>query len=275
MSTGIEALLEDQHGVLSRAQAASHDISRHGIVHHVASARWQRVHPGVYATVTGGLDVEQRIWAAYLYAGAGAAIGFRTAWWLVDRKLPAPERIDVVVPDSRIVKRQHGLTIPRTRRWSEADVHRTASPPRFRLERAVLDCAASAPSMNDAIALLASSVQRRRTTTVPHLHAVLLRHPNLPRRALLSGVLDLAEDGAHTLLEVLHHRITTSHGLAAPHRQSRIGATVVDGLYACPDGSELVAEFDGKLGHVAARDWWKDMRRDNQNTVGLVATLRC
>ncbi|HSP38652.1 MAG TPA: type IV toxin-antitoxin system AbiEi family antitoxin domain-containing protein, partial [Frankiaceae bacterium] len=59
-------LLAAQCGVLTAGQAAEHGISRHGQAHRVTSGRWQRAYPGVFATVTGGLDIEQRIWAAYL-----------------------------------------------------------------------------------------------------------------------------------------------------------------------------------------------------------------
>ncbi|HSP39121.1 MAG TPA: type IV toxin-antitoxin system AbiEi family antitoxin domain-containing protein [Frankiaceae bacterium] len=266
-------LLAAQCGVLTAGQAAEHGISRHGQAHRVASGRWQRAYPGVFATVTGGLDIEQRIWAAYLYAGPGATIGFRTAWWLADRKLAEPDVVHVVVPDPRIVARQPGLVIRRTRRWPSEDLHPSARPRRFRIERAVLDCASTAATEQSAIALLASSVQRR-TTTVPRLREVLQRHPNLPRRALLVEVLALAAKGAHSLLEVLHEQITASHGLPSPDRQRRIEDTVVDGLYECPDGSQLAAEFDGQLGHFEADGWWKDMSRDNGHTIGRIATLR-
>jgi very-short-patch-repair endonuclease len=109
---------------------------------------------------------------------------------------------------------------------------------------------------------------------VPRLREVLRRNPNLRRHALLGQVLDLAADGAETLLEVRHHEITTAHGLPLPDRQRRLGDAVVDGLYECPDGSQLVAEFDGKLGHLDAEGWWADMHRDNRHTIDRLGVLR-
>lgn len=273
MLESLADLLERQHGVLSRGQALSHGLSRHAVAHQIAARRWQRVHPGVFATVTGLLDVDQRIWAGVLYAGADAKAGFRTAWWLSDRKLPEPEVVDVVIPDPRIVHPQPGLVVHRTRRLHPDDVHPTASPPRFRLERSVLDCAATAPDDDQAVALLASAIQRR-TTTATRLREAMRRCPNLRRRALLTDLLDLAEVGAESLLEVLHHRITTSHGLPAPDRQRRLGAAIVDAAYDCPNGSVLVVELDGKLGHLGTDSWWQDMQRDNGHTVATRGVLR-
>jgi very-short-patch-repair endonuclease len=273
VSDDLAELLELQHGILTVHQAEESGLSRQSVTYRVLQGRWQRVHPGVYANSAAALDAEQRIWAGMLYAGLGAYLGFRTAWWLADRQLSEPEVIDIVVPDPRIVRKQPGLRIHRTRRWDERDLQPTALPRRFRLERAVLDCASAAASPAQAVAQLASAVQRR-TTTVPRLKEVLGRCPNLPRHALLSEVLDLAADGAETLLEVRHHHITTSHGLPAPQRQRRLGDALVDSLYDCPDGSQLVTELDGKQGHFDTPGWWADMARDNQHTVNRLGVLR-
>jgi very-short-patch-repair endonuclease len=268
----LDELLDEQRQVLTLMQAAEHGLSRHAVAHRLATARWQRVHPGVVATVSGTLDAEQRVWAGALYAGPGALLGRRTAWWWADRRQPEPEVVDLVIPEPRIVVRRPGLRITRTRRLDERDIHPTAQPARFRLERAVLDCASAATNADQAAAVLASAVQQR-ATTVPRLRAVLRRCPNLPRRALLAEILELADDGAHTLLEVAHARATAAHGLPRPDRQRRIGPYTVDAAYDCPRGT-LIGEFDGRLGHLDAGGWWGDMSRDNENELDGYLTLR-
>lgn len=46
------------------------------------SSRWQRVHPGVYATFTGPLPTMSRLWAAILYSGRDAVVAGASALWL-------------------------------------------------------------------------------------------------------------------------------------------------------------------------------------------------
>jgi very-short-patch-repair endonuclease len=145
-------------------------------------------------------------------------------------------------------------------------------PPRLRVERAVLDCAADAKSAETAIALLTSAVQRR-VTTAQLLLAALRRLPNQPRRGLLMDVIELAGAGAHSLLEVAHDRACSSHHLPQPDRQRRVGPAFVDAAYDCPNGT-VVVELDGRMAHLGAAGWWRDMQRDNRHTVNGLATLR-
>lgn len=268
----LEQLIGEQCGVLSVAQGRQYDLSRKAIAYRVTSGRWQRVHPGVYATRTGKLDFEQRVWAGYLYAGEGAVVSRRSAWWWADRELDEPGIVQIDVPHRRMVKSQAGLNIVRTRRLDEADIHPIAWPRRFRVERAVLDCAAAALSLESAAATVAKAVQRR-TTSVGRLLEVLDRLSTLPRRRYLHDVLVLAGEGAHTLIEQAQAQCCRSHGLPEPDRQRQIGATLADAAYDMPLGTVL-AEFDGKLGHLEASSWWKDMQRDNRNMTAGLATLR-
>jgi hypothetical protein len=212
------------------------------------------------------------MWAALLYAGEGAALSHRAAWWWADQKLDPPEVVRVAVPLHRIVVGQAGLHITRTGRWDPTDLHPIGWPARFRVERAVLDCAAAAATEQAAIALLASAVQRR-TTHPDRLRPVLDRSPALRRRRLLGEVLDLTSEGAHTMLEIRHAAILRGHGLPAASRQRRLAPGVADAVHDMPLGT-LVSELDGRLGHVDVAGWWTDMSRDNDNTVEGIATLR-
>ncbi len=269
----LDELLAEQRGVVTLAQAAEHSLSGKAVAHRVAVGKWQRIHPGVYGTWTGELDVEQRIWAACLYAGKGAVASHQSAWWLVDRKSDPPDVVRVAIPSTRTVLSRTGVRILRTRRMHEADIQPDAKPPRFRVERAVLDSAAAASDDHRAVALLASAVQRR-VTTADRLTSALARcSNNLPRRQLMERVLRLAGEGAHSLIEVLHHDACSSHGLPDPQRQRRIGPSVADAAYDLPLGT-LLAEFDGRTVHLEASSWWADMQRDNRNSNQGLPTLR-
>ena len=64
-------LLDAQCGIVDRAQAKQAGFSDRQIWHRLRSGRWQRVHEGVYATFTGPLTRDARLWAALRRAGEG------------------------------------------------------------------------------------------------------------------------------------------------------------------------------------------------------------
>ena len=66
-----DLMLRYHAGIVTRAQAHRSGLSDRAIVHRVATGRWQRVHLGVYATFSGPLSRQARLWAAVLYAGVG------------------------------------------------------------------------------------------------------------------------------------------------------------------------------------------------------------
>jgi len=68
-----------QAGLITREQALCGGLSSSAITSKVAHARWQQVHRGVYATYTGPLAREARLWAAVLYAGPGARLSHESA----------------------------------------------------------------------------------------------------------------------------------------------------------------------------------------------------
>src|SRR5580692_9626127 len=72
-------LLDVQCGIVDRAQAKQAGFSDRQILHRLRSGRWQRVHQGVYATFTGPLPREARLWAALRRVGEGAMLSHETA----------------------------------------------------------------------------------------------------------------------------------------------------------------------------------------------------
>ncbi len=62
----------EQAGVVHRQQLLRAGVSRNAVTAKVRYGRRQTLHPGVYATFTGTVSWEGRLWAAALYCGPGA-----------------------------------------------------------------------------------------------------------------------------------------------------------------------------------------------------------
>lgn len=67
-------LLSTQCGVADRQQALGVGFSERQLERRVKAGKWQRIYPGVYATFTGPLPREARLWAALRWAGEGALL---------------------------------------------------------------------------------------------------------------------------------------------------------------------------------------------------------
>ncbi len=262
-----DQLLAVQAGIVTVAQARQHGWSRHAVANQVASGRWSSPHRGVVATVTGQLTYDQRLWAGLCYAGRDAAVSHASALWLQDRGWTRPSVVHLTVPRMRDAVRAPGLRVHRSD-LSPCELHERSEPRRVRVERAVLECAGACRAVEDAVALVASAIQRR-LTTADRLQDALALRPCLRHRALLGEVLDMCGDGAHSLLEVGHERIQRAHGLPRGKRQVRHGLAVVD-----VDLDGLVVELDGRAGHLEVQNWWGDMLRDDLHTVEGRAVLR-
>ena len=61
--------LQYQAGVVSRQQALDAGFTEKAIEWRLRAGAWQRLHAGAYATFTGKLSREARLWAAVLRRG--------------------------------------------------------------------------------------------------------------------------------------------------------------------------------------------------------------
>ncbi len=155
------ALAIDQGGVVSRSQLLAAGLTSSRARRDIATARWRRLLPGVYATFTGPVPPVARVWAAVLYAGPGAAAARRTALWLAGALDQPPTAVQVAVPAARRVHPQPGVRILRSGELSvRAPV---GSPPRMRVESALLD-QIRLETGSGVVDLVLRSVQRRTTT---------------------------------------------------------------------------------------------------------------
>jgi hypothetical protein len=152
----------EQFGVVSRSQALESGLSRSSIDYLTRpEGRWQRIVPGVYATTTGTVTVDQRAMAALLYAGPGSVITGAAAVRRHGLRCAGLNEIDVLVPvDVRrqsvdFVRMIHTSRMPE-KFYSTRQIRFTAPP------RAVADAARGMTRLSDVRAVVADGIQRRR-----------------------------------------------------------------------------------------------------------------
>lgn len=273
----MRSLLRGQQGVLAIEQAREHGWSYGTVRHAVDSRRWRRVHRGVVLAQTGPMTYLQHVWAAVLAGGDHAVASHGTALWLADRSVAPPRHVHLTVPlPGQVRVADQMVKVHRSATLSPVDVHPTARPTRVVVQRAVIESAAVAQSVDDAVAVVARSVQRGLTTPA-RLLAVVERIPNLPRRPVLIEALGLAGAGAHSPAEVRYLRHANGHGLPEPDLQRREvagGAFYVDAYYRRHPGRPVVVELDGRLGHFDVESWRRDMLRDSAHVARGRVALR-
>jgi hypothetical protein len=266
-------LLGLQQGVITRRQALAAGLTEKAIMVRLRSGRWQRLQAGVYATFSGEPQRTAALWAAVLRAGPGAVLSHQTAaelHGLIDT--PAP-LIHLTVPSGSPVTRPGGTVVHYSGRLEET-THPALLPPRTRVEDSVLDLISDVTSLDEAVSLISRAVGRRRTTAQLILAALAGRR-RMRWRADIIRVLDIAAEGAHSLLEHRYvTRVERPHGLPCGTRQR---AVTRGGLRQYQDVSYddylVIVELDGLAAHPP-ESRWRDMRRDNTNTASGLATLR-
>jgi hypothetical protein len=257
-------LLEVQSGILSRRQCLESGLKDHDIRRMLRRRDLVLVHEGVYVNHTGGLTWLQRSWAA-VHALWPAALCHESAIRAGDgpgRSQHSDEApIHVAVDRNRAIKAPPGVVLHRIADF-EAKVHANTSPPRQRIEEAVIDVAAKAANELDAVAALADAVRARRTTA-DRMRAALARRTRIRRRAFLSSVLDDVAAGTCSTLEHGYlDRVERAHGLPVAARQVKASSRGV--IYRDVDYEAFTfrVELDGRVHHSSVRDRDMDLDRD-------------
>jgi very-short-patch-repair endonuclease len=261
-------LLDTQGGIVDRSQAKRVGFSDRQIWHRLRSGRWQRVHEGVYATFTGPLPREARLWAALRRVGEGAMLSHETAaevHGLIDR--PASQTIHITVPSRRRPVQRgtiRGVVIHRSGE-SRPQLPITWKLPRTRIEDTVLDLIDAAPTFQAAYGWISRAIYGRLTTTAMLRSAVAGRR-RVRYRGQLAVALGESDDGVRSGLELRYARdVERAHGLPSAQRQARreiVGrAHYRDNWYA---EYHVCVEVDGPAYH-RDEQVWKDKRRDNLN----------
>ncbi len=269
-------LLQAQEGVVARHQLLAVEVTDAEIERKLRRREWARVHPGVYVEHTGPLTWEQRAWAAVLFFAPAALSGTSAlrAANLRGHGQSDGAPIRVCVDADRTVRSRPGIVVERLTAW-ESKTQRALSPPRLRLEHALVLAAAAKTREDAAVALLADAVQQGRTTP-GRLVAALGSSPRLKHRRLLLEILRDVDAGAYSVLERRYLvRVERPHGLPTARRQGRVrqgkSAAYRDVDYV---DAATVVELDGRICHKEAADRWADLDRDLVAVVAGELTLR-
>jgi very-short-patch-repair endonuclease len=264
-----EDVATGQAGILTRRQALSTGLTDAAIVARVETARWQRVHPGVLATLSGPLDRVAQLWAAVLFAGPEAVLSHETAAELFELGTGSEQRIHVTVPAGRTPANRPGIVVHRSRNVAGTR-HPALRPPRTRIEDTAIDLTQTSRDLDAAVGWLSRTVASRRTTPARLLATLASRNRVRWRRELADALSDVA-DGCHSLLELRYaRRVERAHGLPRGDRQYRRGGAYEDVAYTRYGTS---VELDGKVGHVAEHAF-RDHRRDNAAVLAGARVLR-
>jgi hypothetical protein len=268
--------LQAQSGVVSREQARDAGFTAKTIEWRLRSGSWQRLHQGIYATFTGALLREGRLWAAVLAVGPDAALSHETAAEVHGLLTKPVSQIHLSVPARRHPGRDQkvrGVIIHRSRclapEWQPP-----WQLPRTSVEDTVLDLVAAARTFDDAYGWISTAIGRR-CTTPELLSKALAVRSRMRWRAWITAALADAADGVHSPLE-RHYvcGVERAHGLPAAQRQAKrrhgSGTRYLDNVYG---KYGVCVELDGAVAHPA-EGRWRDTHRDNANLVQGTQTLR-
>ncbi len=232
------------------------------------------MHRGVYVDHTGEPTWEQRAWAAVLFY-APAVLADESCLFAEGIRTGASGRpIHVAVDRARRVGSVPGVVVHRVTRLA-AITRPSGSPPRLRLEDALVRVASRHPRSSAAVAVLGDACQDRRTRP-DRLLAALERHPRLRGRAELQRVLLDAAQGAYSVLERSYlTRVERPHGLPVARRQRRVtvgrASTYRDVEYLA---ERVIVELEGRLGHELHADRGRDLARDLSAATAGDVTVR-
>lgn len=265
-------LLDNQAGVVSRAQLRAIGIDDVVIESRLRLGLWQRGFSGTYVAHNGEIAYLTTVWSAVLYAGDNAMVSYGTAAFfhgLTDRE---PDEVHVTVPSTRRVRRQTGMVIHMNGRATQQAL--PACPTRTSVEETVLDLVSATTRPDEVVAVLTNACQRRRTTPARISKALALRK-KIPHRALIEETLLAIADGVHSVLEWRYRRdVERAHGLPRGKRQAarrRNGKQeFVDVDY---DEYGVIVELDGAAYHGAEQSA-NDRSRDRAAAARGKVTLR-
>jgi hypothetical protein len=266
----LAALLERQSGVVSRRQIEEVDGRPSDIKRLVRRRELARLLPGVYVDHTGPPTWTQRAWAGVLHFWPAALAGdsaIRVVTGPGWRHHPDADPIEIAVALGRNPRPVPGYVVRRTPHL-DTRVRWDLTPPRLRLEEAVIDVVARQDTELRAIGRLADACQTRRTTAQRVLER-LQQRTRVRRRAWLCAVLrDVAEGTCSALEHGYLERVERARALPRPQRQSRResdrGPQFRDVEY---DEHGLVVELDGRLFHDTAGQRDVDLDRDLDDAV--------
>jgi very-short-patch-repair endonuclease len=263
----LDQLVERQHGVISRRQAAEHRLTRSGLAHRVRRGRWRRSLPGVYVVGPRRDPLLAAASAALQWGGPAAVLSHHTAARLHGLPLPGtrrpvPPAVHVMVARGRVSRRRAGLVCHRPRRLpGPDDVVRVGGLRVTTRARTVADLLTVTGRARRTGYVAQCLVQR--FVTREQLEAAVRRRPAaLGERRLRRCLAELGE-GAQSGSEVDGARRLRAAGLVVVVQRRfdlpGLGSAHVD---LALEDSRVAIEIDGRPFHESLEAQDRDRRRD-------------
>jgi hypothetical protein len=259
--------LDAQSGIADRSQARRAGFSRRAVTHRLESGEWRRVHRGVYATFTGPVHRQARLWAAVRRAGPGAMLSHETAAEVHGLTDKPAVKIHITVPPSRRPAQHRAIRGVIIHRSNQSRPERLPEwkLPRTRIEDTVLDLVAAARTFDEAYSWVSRALSQK-LVSAEMLREAMSTRRRIRWRVWLNEALTDAEAGAYFPLERRYARdVERAHGLPEAQRQARrvIGGRThyKDNWYA---EYRICVELDGPTYHQNEQVRL-DKRRDNLN----------
>ncbi len=265
---GLLELLNVQDGAVSRRQVLDLGGTDHDLARLLRRRDLVTVHPGVYVDHTGRLSWIQRAWCA-VHARWPAALARESALPEVDPRAPIHLAVDL----HRHLRPLPGVVLHRTPTL-DGRVNWLRTPPRIKLEHAILDVMGSAPPERAYRALAA--LCHTRTTTPAAIRDTLRQRPRVPNRQVIDGLLDDLETGACSVLERGYLRLVERrHRLPPGDRQVAFVNGSRRGFHDVKYSAYgLVVELDGRAFHDSVESWNDSYSRDLEVAVTGARTAR-
>ena len=253
--------MRKQHGVITRGQALSAGLSPRQVEHRLCSGVWSRLLPRVYAPVELRATWHQRVMAACLWAGDGAAASHRTAAALL--RLPGFAKAKIEISTPRRLRRPGLVAYRRSLRPN--DVMKVDGIPVTSVPITLLNLAAV--ESLDRLEVAVDDVLVRGLVTWGRLQRVFEEDMRgvagaVPLRSVLEGYKHAAPESP---LERRFLRLLRAAGLPEPEVQYPIreGERLVARVdFAYPE-IRLAMEVDGYRWHGGRRAWVRDLSRGN------------
>jgi very-short-patch-repair endonuclease len=261
----VELLLFQQHEVISRRQALRY-LSEAAIRHRLETGRWRSAERGVYVTHSGPVTEEQRLVIGSLAAGAGrpAPLAGLSALARMGFRGFGQEAVHVLLPwRRRDLNPPPWVIVHRTRHLAPDELHSLAVPPHTREVRSLIDAAQWAATDERAAMIVAAGYQQRLVAS-DQLARALASRTSVRRRRLILQTAEDAAGGSHSLPEIDFLRELRRARIPPPSRQvvRRDAAGGKRYLDAYFEEYGVHVEIDGSH-HLDVRQWWADLRRQN------------
>ena len=270
----LEAILTKQRGIVTRRQALACTMSAKAVSYRARpGGPWSSVLPGVFVRGSGrNLAAEQRVIAAFLYAGAAIAVTGPAALAFHGIPTDRTDLVDVLVP---LRNRRCDAGFARLRRTTiepgvlvQAGVVNYAPP-----DRAIADTARRLTDVADVRALVAAAVQRGHV----QLWQLTRELDDGPRQgsALLRAALAEVAVGARSAAEADLLTLIRMAKLPEPLYNPRL--YVGEEFLASPDAwwpeFGVAVEVDSKAWHLSPADWERTLERHARMTAQGILVL--